>query len=65
MKQFDDLQKHIAALKGDFEKFYENKNQTAGVRVRKGMQKLKGMAQEIRVEVKDERDKYKQSKGQI
>ena len=64
MKQFDDLQKHIADLKEDFEKFYEKENQAAGLRVRKGMQELKGMAQQIRVEVKDKRDAYQEAKGQ-
>ena len=55
MKQFDD----------HFEKFYDKENQAAGLRVRKGMQELKGMAQKIRVEVKDKRDTYKLSRGQI
>ena len=79
MQQFDDLKKpinktetpynglknHIATLEKDFAQFYENENQTAGVRVRKGMQALKRMAQEIRVEVKEKRDTYKLSRGQI
>lgn len=64
MKQFDDLQKHIEALKDDFEKFYDKENQAAGLRVRKGMQELKVMAQQIRVEVKDKRDAYQEAKGQ-
>lgn len=39
------------SLEGDFEKFYDKKNQAAGTRVRKGMQDLKVMAQNIRSEV--------------
>jgi len=43
----------VMALEGDFEKFYEKKNQAAGTRVRKGMQDLKNFAQDIRKEVQD------------
>jgi hypothetical protein len=38
-------------MEADFEKFYDKGNQAAGTRVRKGMQELKNLAQEIRVEV--------------
>ncbi|TDJ05236.1 MAG: histone H1 [Deltaproteobacteria bacterium] len=39
-------------LEGDFAKFYEKKgNKAAGTRVRKGMQELKNLSQDIYVEV--------------
>jgi len=41
------------SLEGDFEKFYDKNNSAAGTRVRKGMQELKNMAQQIRTEVQD------------
>ena len=41
------------SLEGDFEKFYEKGNSAAGTRVRKGMQDLKNMAQDLRKEVQD------------
>jgi len=41
------------SLEGDFEKFYDKHNQAAGTRVRKGMQSLKNIAQDIRKEVQD------------
>jgi len=41
----------VESLEADFEKFYDKNNQAAGTRVRKGMQELKNLAQEIRVEV--------------
>ncbi len=41
----------MESLEADFEKFYDKNNQAAGTRVRKGMQELKNLAQEIRVEV--------------
>ncbi|MFY0652744.1 MAG: histone H1 [Cyclobacteriaceae bacterium] len=53
MKRFEEISSLIASLEGDFEKFYDKKNQAAGTRVRKGMQELKNLAQEIRVEVQD------------
>lgn len=53
MKRFDEVRDLIMSLEGDFEKFYDKKNQAAGTRVRKGMQELKNMAQDIRKEVQD------------
>ncbi|MBR0570354.1 hypothetical protein KB205_06990 [Microvirga sp. STS03] len=41
------------SLESDFEKFYDKNNAAAGTRVRKGMQDLKNMAQDIRKEVQD------------
>ncbi|MDH3711306.1 MAG: histone H1 [Cyclobacteriaceae bacterium] len=51
MKRFDQVRGLVESLEGDFEKFYDKSNQAAGTRVRKGMQELKNLAQEIRVEV--------------
>lgn len=53
MNRFEQLKELVMSLEGDFSKFYDKKNQAAGTRVRKGMQDLKNMAQEIRVEVQD------------
>lgn len=53
MSRFSDLQNMVSDLEGDFQKFYDKGNQAAGTRVRKGMQELKNLAQEIRVEVQD------------
>lgn len=51
MKRFDQVRGLVESLESDFEKFYDKSNQAAGTRVRKGMQELKNLAQEIRVEV--------------
>ena len=51
MSRFNEIRDLVASLEGDFEKFYDKKNQAAGTRVRKGMQDIKNLAQEIRVEV--------------
>ena len=53
MNRFSEIQELISSLESDFEKFYEKKNQAAGTRVRKGMQDLKNLAQDIRKEVQD------------
>ena len=56
-KRFDQIRDLVMALEGDFQKFYDKENQAAGTRVRKGMQELKNLAQEIRVEVQDIKNK--------
>jgi hypothetical protein len=56
MKRFDELKDLVMSLEGDFQKFYDKGNQAAGTRVRKGMQELKNLAQEIRIEVQDKKN---------
>ncbi|WP_114749364.1 histone H1 [Pleomorphovibrio marinus] len=53
MNRFNEIKDLIMSLEGDFEKFYDKNNQAAGTRVRKGMQDLKNLAQDIRKEVQD------------
>ncbi len=53
MKRFEQLKELVDSLEGDFSKFYDKQNSAAGTRVRKGMQELKNLAQEIRIEVQD------------
>jgi hypothetical protein len=57
MKRFDELKDLVMSLEGDFQKFYDKENQAAGTRVRKGMQELKNLSQEIRVEVQEIKNK--------
>lgn len=57
MARFDEVKNLVMSLEGDFEKFYEKNNQAAGTRVRKGMQDLKTLAQTIRSEVQDTKNK--------
>ena len=56
MKKFEELKNLVMGLESDFEKFYEKGNNAAGTRVRKGMQDLKNMAQDIRVEVQEKKN---------
>ena len=57
MKKFEELKNLIAAIEVDAEKFYAKGNSAAGTRVRKGMQDLKNIAQAIRAEVQDLKNK--------
>ncbi|MBK6265075.1 histone H1 [Marivirga sp. S37H4] len=57
MKRFEQVRDLVMGLEGDFEKFYDKENQAAGTRVRKGMQELKNLAQEIRIEVQEKKNK--------
>lgn len=56
MTRFEEVKNLVMSLEADFEKFYEKENQAAGTRVRKGMQDLKTLAQEIRSEVQDKKN---------
>ena len=53
MNKFTTLRDLVLSLEDDFEKFYDKGNNAAGTRVRKGMQDLKDLAQDIRKEVQD------------
>jgi len=56
MNRFEQIKSLILELEGDFVKFYDKENQAAGTRVRKGMQDLKTLAQEIRIEVQNSKN---------
>ena len=53
MSKFNELKDFVSELERDFSQFYEKGNKAAGTRVRKAMQDLKKMAQDIRVEVQE------------
>ena len=52
---YDQLQNIINDSQGDVTKFVEGNN-SAGTRVRKAMQTVKSLAQEVRVEVQDQKN---------
>ncbi|OYX08595.1 MAG: histone H1 [Algoriphagus sp. 32-45-6] len=56
MSRFSEVKNLVMSLEADFEKFYDKGNQAAGTRVRKGMQELKNLAQEIRTEVQEKKN---------
>ena len=53
---FDDLQNAVNDCQTDVTKFIEGNN-SAGTRVRKAMQVVKKLAQDIRIEVQDQKNK--------
>ena len=53
---FDELQNAINDCQADVTKFVEGNN-SAGTRVRKAMQTIKSLAQDVRVEVQDQKNK--------
>lgn len=53
MNRFDELKNLVMSLESDFDKFYNKNNQAAGTRIRKGMQDLKVLAQDIRMKVQE------------
>ncbi len=57
MKKFEELKSLITSIENDADKFYNKGNSAAGTRVRKGMQDLKNLAQTIRAEVQDLKNK--------
>ena len=53
---FDELQNVINDCQADVTKFVEGNN-SAGTRVRKAMQEVKRLAQDVRVEVQEQKNK--------
>ena len=53
---FDELQNAINDCQADVTKFVEGNN-SAGTRVRKAMQNVKSLAQDVRVEVQDQKNR--------
>ena len=53
---FDELQNVINDCQADVTKFVEGNN-SAGTRVRKAMQAVKSLAQDVRVEVQEQKNK--------
>jgi hypothetical protein len=57
MEKFEQIKALIEQTQGDVEKFEAKGNATAGTRVRKAMQELKNLAQELRVEIQEAKNK--------
>ena len=53
MEQYEQLKELVASLAPDFEKSFIRGNNAAGTRVRKGMQDVKALAQDIRSAVQE------------
>ncbi len=53
MSRVSELQNLVDETKAEMEKFYEKGNKAAGTRARKGLQDLKKLAQEVRLEIQE------------
>lgn len=53
MTTFEKIQDLVKATQEDVDKFYVKGNKAAGTRIRKAMQELKGLAQELRLDVQN------------
>jgi hypothetical protein len=49
--RYSELIQHLEVMKEDFEKFYVKGKNAAGTRLRKSLQELRRLAQEIRTEI--------------
>jgi hypothetical protein len=56
MEKFSKVKELLASVEADADKFYNAGNGAAGTRVRKAMQDLKNLAQEIRAEVTEKKN---------
>ncbi|MGN7204200.1 histone H1 [Pedobacter sp. SAFR-022] len=59
MERFTKVRELLASVEADAEKFYNAGNNAAGTRLRKAMQDLKVLAQEIRTEVTEKKNSAK------
>jgi hypothetical protein len=57
MEKFEQIKALLEQTQGDAEKFFSKGNSAAGTRVRKAMQELKALAQEVRTDVQDSKNK--------
>lgn len=57
MDRYAELRDLLLSVETDFKKFYEKDNKAAGTRVRKGLQELKKISQEVRVEIQNVKKK--------
>ena len=56
MSRVSELQALVESVSGEMEKFYDKGNKAAGTRARKGLQDLKKLAQDIRLEIQSQKN---------
>ena len=56
MSRIDDLKGLVDSTVDEMEKFYDKGNKAAGTRARKGLQDLKKLAQDIRLEIQEKKN---------
>ena len=56
MSRVDELKGLVEDVSAEMEKFYDKGNKAAGTRARKGLQDLKKLAQDIRLEIQEKKN---------
>ncbi|MEO1022740.1 MAG: histone H1 [Bacteroidota bacterium] len=56
MSRIDDLKSLVESTVEEMEKFYDKGNKAAGTRARKGLQDLKKLSQDIRLEIQEKKN---------
>ncbi|MBE8714828.1 histone H1 [Sphingobacterium hungaricum] len=59
MEKFNQLKELVNSLEADATKFFRQGNATAGTRVRKGLQEIKTLSQELRNDITATKNKDK------
>ena len=59
MAKFNELKSLIDGLEGDADKFFNKGNNAAGTRVRKGLQELKNLSQDLRLKIQEAKNSAK------
>jgi len=59
MENYTKLKDLVASLEADADKFFNNGNSAAGTRLRKGLQEIKTLAQDLRNEVTEKKNSGK------
>lgn len=62
MDRFNELLQLVRSFEKDFQKFYQKRNISAGIRLRKHMQELRQFAKMIREEVQHLRREWEKEK---
>lgn len=57
MSRVEEIRNLVDDATSEMEKFYDKGNKAAGTRARKNLQELKKLAQEIRLEIQDMKNK--------
>ncbi len=52
---YDELKAKIHEIEEDVSKFYEKQNKAAGTRIRKTMQDVKALAQQVRTDIQEKK----------
>ena len=52
---YEELKAKISEIEEDVSKFYEKENKAAGTRIRKAMQEVKALAQQVRTDIQEKK----------